>query len=285
MSNVDYDARSVAILTEGSRHITHSLDTLLRASELNSVKRLEPQITIIPASQSVCLELESVKCEIVRVSARISNPVVRRGFEKGMEMALKEITSGILDQNATKHDNIANNDQDGLPAGEGNICSAQRGTLRRRKIHISKSTTTTTNFFGTIVWSSNSYINRPTTSTADLWYMPDDKGSEIKFRMTPAQWLLRLGVKYEVRFSASNMYGEWKKNLSILTVLPNDSLAFQLCEQGNIGGLRLLFDRHEASPYVANEKGQTLLHVSFDARYSSNCSNGVYLGRGKIHAY
>ena len=266
MSSVDYDARSGAILTKGSRHITHRLDTLLQASDLNSEKRLEPQITILSASRGVFSELESVKCEIGRVSARISNPIVRRGFEKGMEMALKEIDNGILDQSATKHEKIANDDQASLLVGEKNICSAQRGTLKRRKILLSRTTTVTTNFFGTIVWSSQSYIKRLiTTPTADLRHMPDDEGNEIKFKMTPAQWLVRLGIKYEVRFSASNIYGEWKKKLSIFTVLPNDALAFQLCEQGNIGGLRLLFDRKEASPYVANENGQTLLHVSFDA--------------------
>jgi hypothetical protein len=80
--------------------------------------------------------------------------------------------------------------------------------------------------------------------------------------MTPAPWLVNLGLKYEVRFSMSYVYGEWKKNLGIFHVVPNDALAFQLCEQGNIEGLRLLFDRKEASPHIMNEDGQKLLHVS-----------------------
>jgi hypothetical protein len=53
---------------------------------------------IISASPGVVSEIESVKHEIRRVAAGISNPLLRRGFERGMEMALKEVSSGFLDQ-------------------------------------------------------------------------------------------------------------------------------------------------------------------------------------------
>lgn len=79
--------------------------------------------------------------------------------------------------------------------------------------------------------------------------------------MTPAPWLIRLGLDYHVRLSLKHVYGEWKKVLRVFHIVPNDSLEFAFCRKGNVKALRTIGERRDLTSLM-DEEGQTLLDVS-----------------------
>jgi hypothetical protein len=53
----------------------------------------------------------------------------------------------------------------------------------------------------------------------------------------------------------------WNYNIQIYDVLPNSSPIFQMIYDGSIEGVQHLFSTGEASPFIRNSDGYTLLDV------------------------
>ena len=80
----------------------------------------------------------------------------------------------------------------------------------------------------------------------------------------PADWLLRLDVKYGLNLILHRSTQGWKNSatLSVFRPVPDDSLVFAFCEGGNLDGIRTLFSRGEASVWDRSSYYYTPLHVS-----------------------
>ena len=63
---------------------------------------------------------------------------------------------------------------------------------------------------------------------------------------------------FEIRYCGN--FGLLPKSLSCFPVLPETSDVFQWCELGDVDSLKDALTRREVSPFVTDERGQTLLH-------------------------
>lgn len=77
----------------------------------------------------------------------------------------------------------------------------------------------------------------------------------IQYRAPP--WLLNRAWSMQLVRAISS----WTFSPRSYNVIPSSSILFEYIKTENIGRLRDLFDRREASPFDCNEKGATLLHV------------------------
>ena len=76
----------------------------------------------------------------------------------------------------------------------------------------------------------------------------------------PAKWLHRLGVRVGIRMSAIIDNG-WMFTFNSFGAVPEDSLIFDLCRQGNVAGVKILLNRGDASLECENPQGKTPLWV------------------------
>ena len=61
----------------------------------------------------------------------------------------------------------------------------------------------------------------------------------------------------------ANSFGRISRTLSMYHVLESDAPIFELCRDGDLRGLQVALSSGSVSPFVLDEYGHTLLHVSF----------------------
>lgn len=81
---------------------------------------------------------------------------------------------------------------------------------------------------------------------------------ESTLTVVPAPWLMRFG--FEV--VSTKMFDTRSHGLRTFRTVPEDALIFEFCREGNVAGVRSLFQRGLASPFDRDEIGWTTLHVS-----------------------
>lgn len=86
---------------------------------------------------------------------------------------------------------------------------------------------------------------------------------ESTYTIYPAAWLVRLGIPYGLRlgFQSSPIQG-WKNTLNTFRPVPDDSLIFKFCHDGNLPAVRTLLLGGQASVRDTDSEGCTPLHVS-----------------------
>lgn len=77
----------------------------------------------------------------------------------------------------------------------------------------------------------------------------------------PAHWLVWCGVRYGIELSLLQSKGGWKRRLESLRMVRRDAAIFELCREGNIGAVRTLITKGEASARDTDPVGVTPLHV------------------------
>lgn len=82
------------------------------------------------------------------------------------------------------------------------------------------------------------------------------------FIFYPASWLTKVGLRYgaEANLQWSATTG-WKFNVAALRAVPENSLVFDMCKQGNVKAVQLMLSRGDASLKDTSPKGWTPLHV------------------------
>jgi hypothetical protein len=68
------------------------------------------------------------------------------------------------------------------------------------------------------------------------------------------------GISYGMLISARSVSG-WKYSIESFRAVPETALIFDFCHEGNLEGVKSLFERGEASPWDRDPKGQTPLLV------------------------
>ena len=70
---------------------------------------------------------------------------------------------------------------------------------------------------------------------------------------------------FELRIS--NSFGWASRSLKMYPVMMEDAPVFRMCQKGDIEGLQVAFSRRDLSPFVLDNHGRTLLHVSHAAKF------------------
>ncbi|KAF7945639.1 uncharacterized protein EAE97_004677 [Botrytis byssoidea] len=81
---------------------------------------------------------------------------------------------------------------------------------------------------------------------------------ESQMIIYPSKWLAKLGVRYGIELSILASRG-WRYSFQPFRAVPESSLIFQFCREGNLGGVRTLLSRGDASPYDRDPLGRTPL--------------------------
>ncbi|KAF2865397.1 hypothetical protein BDV95DRAFT_612781 [Massariosphaeria phaeospora] len=122
----------------------------------------------------------------------------------------------------------------------------------------------TPSIFGTIYLNTNRFYVHDPTITEDGDRNSTETASEIETQFTfyPASWLMWWGLRYGFHVVLYREGASWKNSLQTFHAVPDDSLIFEFCEQGNIMAVNSLLTRGRASPWDTNSKGWTPLHLA-----------------------
>ncbi len=99
---------------------------------------------------------------------------------------------------------------------------------------------------------------------------------EDSFMVSPAF----MGRVFELRFC--NSFGRIARSLNIYPVMMEDDLIFKMCQRGDMDGMQVAFSGGSSSPFVLDNYGRTLLHVSGCARTSRKAETDRHVARGDV---
>lgn len=230
-----------------------------QVSELESRKSMPLQHYIPKDSVAQNRQIERLQSEASRMAEGMPNDVFRRGFQHCIAMAINEY-SNELRENGETNDSLnkdikanellreaPSNHQPPLPIAKRKQEKPYRSSEKR-----------IINFFGSVKFYRE--MSRTQTDAEDGESLEKEEDT-IKFNMTPAPWLIRLGMSFQIRFYLSSSTVGLTNGINTFRIIPDNSLIFEFCKTGRVDMVRLLFDRKEASPWDMNKKGQTLLDV------------------------
>ena len=131
----------------------------------------------------------------------------------------------------------------------------------RRTLEVSESVIES--FLGSIRAKSATVLQSP-KQTADLTPYREQDQHEYKtsYTISPAPWLVRLGLHYGLHLGFLSSTQGWKNTLNTFCPVPDDALIFEFCRQGNVSAVRSLLSRGHASVRDTDSRGYTPLHVS-----------------------
>lgn len=133
--------------------------------------------------------------------------------------------------------------------------------IHREEVRTQQVSYTIKTSFGAVYFRSRTFRTRERFKS-DTGRSNNQYEFETHFTWHPAHWLMRLGIKFGVNANISKSYWGWKNTLNSFSAVPDDSLIFDFCKTGNIGGVQSLLTRGKASVRDTNTQGWTPLHVS-----------------------
>lgn len=83
------------------------------------------------------------------------------------------------------------------------------------------------------------------------------RATATTYRLSLPLWITNRA--WELNVSTSQ--NRWTTSLRTYNIIPDDSLVFYLCEDGDLQGVKALFESGRASPFDVDPKGRTLLFV------------------------
>ncbi|RYP46935.1 hypothetical protein DL768_006918 [Monosporascus sp. mg162] len=123
------------------------------------------------------------------------------------------------------------------------------------------------------------------TSTLRLATKSGATGGEFQittsFIFYPSSWLTRAGLGHGVEAILQNSKGGWKFDFNPIRAVPDDSLIFELCRDGNWRGVERLLRRQEASLRDTSSQGWTPLHFAAEAGHVELCDMLLQSGADK----
>jgi hypothetical protein len=226
--------------------------------------------------------LATLKSEMCRVTAGVP----QSWMQSGMQIAIDKAVRGLSDKL-----NVGSADaerQGKGPEQRGRTTSTEasgsleadvektkdflhlRGSSRKRRarhfgpLFHGSYASITPSLFGTIYLSTNKFYVYDSTIFEGADYNSNTAASEIETQFTfyPASWLAWWGLNFGVHVVLHREGTAWKNSLQTFQAVPDDSLIFEFCEQGNVMAVNSLLVSGRASPRDTNSKGWTPLHVS-----------------------
>jgi hypothetical protein len=87
------------------------------------------------------------------------------------------------------------------------------------------------------------------------------------FIFYPASWLTRVGLRYGTEASLQwSPSAGWNFNIAAIRAVPENSLIFDMCRDGNVKAVQRMLTRGDASVKDTSPKGWTPLHVSLSPK-------------------
>lgn len=215
--------------------------------------------------------------EITHMTAMFQNPMIRKTLETAIKAAVESNLQATLNQQPASWQAVSatfeeskeksytlddNNSRSRKRSVSPNV--DKRGPKRRRLRHASLSTTSVKDiFFGRIYLQTDTYhVTTGPYSSHNSSFSNGVLERETTLIYHPAQWLIRGGVTFGVNVLFMRAAQGLTHQIRTFRTVPDDSLIFEFCREGNLDGIRSLLRRKEASPWDVNSKGWTPLYVS-----------------------
>ncbi|KAI9719084.1 MAG: hypothetical protein M1812_003714 [Candelaria pacifica] len=266
--------------------LQHNIEFLTRGLANLHVQQSYRITTITADLQDLGAHITDLRGEIQRMAEMIPNPIFRSGFVSTMSSALQEAIS-----RSNLHASISLTETSSRPEDPPDIKNhyineeqisevslvASRKCLgvspsiysskkrERQRVLVDTKSFESKNVLGSVTLHSATYrVAFPPSDGSDMVAGLRKNQFEVEtfFVLHPAPWLARWGMKYGVRATVLRSTKGWQNNLKHFRVVPNQSLIFDLCEEGNTAGVRTLFLRGEASPLDTDLGGRTPLHFA-----------------------
>jgi hypothetical protein len=132
----------------------------------------------------------------------------------------------------------------------------KRSVLQKRSLHSSRKLVLQTPLYG-IYTETQTYSVTEETETSEPRNILDTQFRCITIPNAAGRYL---GISLGTVLSARSTTG-WKYSFQSFRTVPDDSLIFEYCAEGNIGAIQSLFKRGLASPWDRDAKGRTPLWV------------------------
>ena len=219
-----------------------------------------------------------LRSEIQRIANMMPNPFLRSGFVTAMDNSVETWSRNLTAQSVRRPSVKATCPKDHIdtrtrateedPPNDGDVTKVNAAKAvveshwKRPRIELwgSRYSSETENMFGKIYYTSRTFEEQASSSN-DLGFSDYKYEFETSFTLHPAQWLIKCGLNFAIRAAISQSVRGWKHNLEVHRAVPDDSVIFDLCEQGNIDGVRTLLASGKASVRDTNSWGRTPLHV------------------------
>ena len=228
--------------------------------------------------------VQDLKAAIHHMVCTVANPIVQPGLEMALNSALQEylamVKGKIHPSNDLEGSQITSPQYSNRNTFDSNVrtdafpkcleCKERTyikdklahspRLIHREEVRAQKVSYTLKTSFGAVYFRSRTYrigkrFNSGTGRSNDQYEF------ETFFTWHPAAWLMRLGIKFGVNASISKSHWGWKNTLNAISAVLDDSLIFDFCSTGNIGGVQSLLARGKASIRDTNSQGWTPLHV------------------------
>lgn len=240
--------------------------------------------TVSSGPADIVGHIDDLRAESRRISSSVANPILRSGFEMGVNNAYEGLKRHLEGQPSMKsHEpakhpgfteeslsptEICDNAEDSAASVRGKlvrtISTKKRPNHKRSRLRdkVDEYNSMTENMLGTISFITKTFHLRARRS-ADLDACPSDNQYEFEtsFTLHPAPWLIRCGLNFGLRVAVARSTQGWKQNLESYRAVPDDSAIFMHSFKGDLGAVRSLFSSGMASPLDTNSQGWTPLHV------------------------
>ena len=100
----------------------------------------------------------------------------------------------------------------------------------------------------------------------------DFNNSSTQIAFLPGKWLRWLGVTRYLHLNMKHIASfVWYNVLNAPRIIPDDSLIFMYCQQGDVAGMQRLFAEGRASVHDVNSDGLTTLHMTAFNQHAEAC--------------
>jgi hypothetical protein len=228
--------------------IADGMNTLLNCRTTGAVT------TTTPVKMGLLEHIQALREEIHETALKISSPTARFCFEKAMISAIDRIYEGTIDPVSVELGEPPLGDFSG------------RGESRRRSYQkpYSKSVSQISSFLGIVRFSSSSLQ----VASGDLREANEASNmvrfqTQTYFSFHPSGWLQTWGLDFGIQVKVTKSFSGLDYSLRTYRAVPDEAPVFRYSRDGNVDGIRALFDEHLASPWDVNSTGLTPLFVSY----------------------
>ncbi|KAI0148396.1 hypothetical protein GGR57DRAFT_515374 [Xylariaceae sp. FL1272] len=224
-------------------------------------------------------------------SSMTSNRVVRAFLQQSMRMAVDDLFESDTIEGLLEHtiNNVTEFEAQSCGSYTSNDYEIHNGaklytdqacqnpfTSFTRASRVCHRTSSVGVLFGSI-WVRTSTLRLATTSASPS----RDFQITTSFIFYPSPWLTKIGLGQGVEASLQNSKGGWKFDFNPIRAVPDNSLIFELCKDGDVKGVQRLLRRNEASIKDTSSQGWAPLHFAAQAGHADLCDLLIKAGADK----
>jgi hypothetical protein len=203
--------------------------------------------------------LKTLQNECQRICSEIENPVERMGCQKLIDSAITQIFTRLSKKNEPGFVWTDRSNSRKLPLTVDTTVSSPDLTHYKKNTYRMR----LKNIFGVIQLTSTTWESVPLCWTK---YQEEDENMQHNIESTvkvhPARWVQTSGIRYGLQLAFLKSFSGLSCKIRSYYAVPDNARIFELCNMGDVDGVKALLDRRAASPWDTNSKGFTPLFVS-----------------------